>query len=220
MGGTSFNYGNFQNFKFGTKGRTDAQRGSITWVWSFLTAIQEEKTLGKEYDQNIDVKDKQVTVIGGGDTAMDCVRTPSERGREMLPGFTEEMAPNMAREVKREFYSNGEKKEGGPTFWGFLKGPRKGNYFLQRKIGAFRGVFTNGGQNPIWGNPFLPCGPKTGVFGEFSRGSGNFWCNAPRWGKIFRALGGFAPVSIWGFSANLGVFLSRMGAVSGDTESC
>ncbi len=40
----------------------------------FLTGIQ-KRNLGDKNSNYIDVKDKKVVVIGGGDTAMDCVRT-------------------------------------------------------------------------------------------------------------------------------------------------
>jgi glutamate synthase (NADPH/NADH) small chain len=45
----------------------------------FLTAVQ-KREFGLAYDNSIDVEDKNVVVIGGGDTAMDCVRT-SVRGK-------------------------------------------------------------------------------------------------------------------------------------------
>jgi glutamate synthase (NADPH/NADH) small chain len=44
----------------------------------FLVSIQ--KKIFKESDTYIEVKDKKVLVIGGGDTAMDCVRTAIREG--------------------------------------------------------------------------------------------------------------------------------------------
>ena len=61
-----------------TQGRTakiagaDAKNAYL--AMDFLTNIQ-KKLFGETYDESIDVKDKRVVVIGGGDTAMDCVRT-------------------------------------------------------------------------------------------------------------------------------------------------
>jgi glutamate synthase (NADPH/NADH) small chain len=45
----------------------------------FLTNVQ-RREFGLSFDESIDVKDKNIVVIGGGDTAMDCVRT-SVRGK-------------------------------------------------------------------------------------------------------------------------------------------
>jgi len=63
------------------------------------------------------VKDKQVTVIGGGDTAMDCVRTSlRERARNVtcfyrrdahnMPGSKKEFINAREEGVDFEFYSS------------------------------------------------------------------------------------------------------------------
>ena len=52
---------------------------NVYFAIDFLTGIQ-KRNLGKKNVDYIDVKDKKVLVIGGGDTAMDCVRTSVREG--------------------------------------------------------------------------------------------------------------------------------------------
>ncbi len=68
----------------------------------FLVNIQ-RKIFGLENKQNIDVKDKRVVVIGGGDTAMDCVRTSIREGAKsvkILYRRDEENMPGSKKEVR------------------------------------------------------------------------------------------------------------------------
>jgi len=82
----------------------------------FLTAIQ-KKNFGEDYNRDIDVKDKRVAVIGGGDTAMDCVRTSlREKARSVtclyrrdpdnMPGSRKEFINAKEEGVDFEFYSS------------------------------------------------------------------------------------------------------------------
>ena len=48
--------------------------GALVNAMEFLTSIQ-KRNFGDKLDNFIDVKDKKVVVIGGGDTAMDCLRS-------------------------------------------------------------------------------------------------------------------------------------------------
>ena len=68
----------------------------------FLTNIQ-KKLEDKIYDRKYDVKGKKVMVIGGGDTAMDCVRTSIRQGAKSVQCVyrrNESNMPGSRKEVK------------------------------------------------------------------------------------------------------------------------
>jgi glutamate synthase (NADPH) small chain len=60
----------------------------------YLTAIQ-KKNFGKSYSKEFDFKDLDVVVIGGGDTAMDCVRTSKREGARSVTCLYRRDAHNM-----------------------------------------------------------------------------------------------------------------------------
>ncbi|MCS7004053.1 MAG: glutamate synthase subunit beta [Cytophagales bacterium] len=97
----------------------------------FLTNIQ-KKLLEMPYDKKYNVKDKRVMVIGGGDTAMDCVRTSIREGASSVRCVyrrDEANMPGSRKEVKNA-------KEEGVEFI-FMTSP---NRFLADKNGKVYGM--------------------------------------------------------------------------------
>ena len=60
----------------------------------YLTGIQ-SKNFETDYNKELDFKDKNVVVIGGGDTAMDCVRTAKREGAKSVNCLYRRDAHNM-----------------------------------------------------------------------------------------------------------------------------
>ena len=83
-------------------GATKAKKASIAGEnasnvyasMEYLTAIQ-RKNFGLSYDKHFDFKDLDVVVIGGGDTAMDCVRTAKREGAKNVTCLYRRDAHNM-----------------------------------------------------------------------------------------------------------------------------
>jgi glutamate synthase (NADPH/NADH) small chain len=77
----------------------------------YLTAIQ-LKNFGQSYNKELDFKDLNVVVVGGGDTAMDCVRTAKREGARTVTCLYRRDAHNMPGSQKE--YKNA--KEEGVDF--------------------------------------------------------------------------------------------------------
>ena len=83
-------------------GATKAKRASLAGenasnvydAMDYLTNIQ-KKNFKMPYDKKFDFKDKDVVVIGGGDTAMDCLRTAKREGAKSVTCLYRRDAHNM-----------------------------------------------------------------------------------------------------------------------------
>ncbi len=106
-----------------TKGKTAKIAGenasNVYVAMEYLTAIQ-RKNFGLSYEKQFDFKDLDVVVIGGGDTAMDCVRTAKREGAKNVTCLYRRDAHNMPGSVKEyknaveegvEFVFNASPKE-------------------------------------------------------------------------------------------------------------
>lgn len=103
-----------------TKGRKSGLEGekadNCYLAMEFLTIIQ-KKLFDEDCELEVDVKEKKVVVIGGGDTAMDCVRTSLRekartvkclyrRDAENMPGSKKEYINAKEEGVEFEFFSS------------------------------------------------------------------------------------------------------------------
>ncbi len=88
---------------------------NVFLAMEYLTAMQ-RKRFNLDYDKKFDFKDLDVVVLGGGDTAMDCVRTALREGAKSvkclyrrdeknMPGSKKEYKNAMAEGVEFTFYT-------------------------------------------------------------------------------------------------------------------
>ncbi|MEA1919487.1 MAG: glutamate synthase subunit beta [Campylobacterota bacterium] len=80
----------------------------------YLTAIQ-HKNFGEAYSKEFEFKDLDVVVIGGGDTAMDCVRTSKREGAKSVTCLYRRDAHNMPGSQKE--YKNAMEEGVDFTFY-------------------------------------------------------------------------------------------------------
>ena len=108
-------------------GATKAKRASLNGeqasnvydAMEYLTAIQ-RKNFKSNYDKKFDFKDLDVVVIGGGDTAMDCLRTAKREGAKNVTCLYRRDEKNMPGSKKE--YKNA--MEEGVDF-SFLTSPKE-----------------------------------------------------------------------------------------------
>jgi glutamate synthase (NADPH/NADH) small chain len=94
-----------------TKGKKPGIDGenndNVFLAMEFLTAIQ-KRNFNEKVEHFIDVKDKNVVVIGGGDTAMDCVRTSVREGAASVKCLYRRDEANMPGSKKEVINSKEE----------------------------------------------------------------------------------------------------------------
>ncbi len=94
--------------KAGRWARIDGEDTPNTYLaMDFLTCIQ-KRNLGNKPSCFIDVKDKNVVVIGGGDTAMDCVRSSVREGAKSVKCLYRRDEANMPGSKKEVVNSKEE----------------------------------------------------------------------------------------------------------------
>jgi glutamate synthase (NADPH/NADH) small chain len=87
------------------------RHGNVLRAMEFLTEIQ-HRLEGHSIHHRFEVRDKRVVVIGGGDTAMDCLRTSVREGAETVTCLYRRDPSNMPGSHKE--YQNAQ--EEGVTF--------------------------------------------------------------------------------------------------------
>ncbi|MGB5866819.1 MAG: glutamate synthase subunit beta [Arcobacteraceae bacterium] len=94
-----------------TKGRFPGIEGeknpNVHLAMEFLTKIQ-KRNFGEEVVDFIDVKDKNILVVGGGDTAMDCLRTSVREGAKSVKCLYRRDEKNMPGSKKEVINSKEE----------------------------------------------------------------------------------------------------------------
>ncbi len=94
--------------KQGRFAKIDGEDASNSYLaMEFLTGIQ-KRNLGNNDTDFIDVKDKKVVVIGGGDTAMDCVRSSVREGAKTVKCLYRRDEANMPGSKKEVVNSKEE----------------------------------------------------------------------------------------------------------------
>lgn len=100
-------------------GLSGEQAKNVYDAMDYLTAIQ-KKNFKSDYDKKFDFKDLNVVVIGGGDTAMDCLRTAKREGAKSVTCLYRRDEKNMPG--SRKEYKNA--MEEGVDFT-FLASPKE-----------------------------------------------------------------------------------------------
>ena len=94
-------------------GIENEETSNVFTAMEFLTAVQ-RKIFGKKYNKALEVEDKKVVVIGGGDTAMDCVRTALREKAKNVTCYYRRDSNNMPGSYKE--YKNSIEEGGNFEF--------------------------------------------------------------------------------------------------------